>query len=62
MNSFKILGWKKSFLAIMVGVLLFILPKIYSMVTFYFPESQRGIYMAVDEETLLIDSREAGYI
>jgi hypothetical protein len=65
MKSFKILGWRKSLLAVIVGVLLVILPQFYRMMSYYFPESQRGIYQAVELATgkkLVIDSRRANDI
>lgn len=62
MESFKLLGWKKGLLAILLGVLVVVLPQIYRMTVYYFPESQRGIYQAVNAETgetLVLDSRKA---
>ena len=51
MKSVKILGWKVFLLAIASGILLVALLKIYPMLAYYFPESQRGIYKGTDEKT-----------
>ena len=48
MKSVKILGWKVFLLAIASGILLVALLKIYPMLAYYFPESQRGIYKGTD--------------
>ena len=65
MKGFKILGWRLYLLAVFVGLLFFSLSKIYPMLTYYFPESQRGIYKGTDEktgETIVLDSRKANVI
>ena len=65
MKSVKILGWKVFLLAIASGILLVALLKIYPMLAYYFPESQRGIYKGTDEktgETSLLRSRKASLI
>ena len=65
MKSVKILGWKVFLLAIASGILLVALLKIYPMLAYYFPESQRGIYKGTDEKTgesIVLDSRKANVI
>lgn len=65
MKGFKILGWRLYLLAVFVGLLFFSLSKIYPMLIYYFPESQRGIYKGTDEktgETIVLDSRKANVI
>ena len=65
MKSVKILGWEVFLLAIASGILLVALLKIYPMLAYYFPESQRGIYKGTDEktgETIVLDSRKANVI
>lgn len=65
MKGFKILGWRLYLLAVFVGLLFFSLSKIYPMLTYYFPASQRGIYKGTDEktgETIVLDSRKANVI
>ncbi|GAB2020991.1 hypothetical protein RyT2_00640 [Pseudolactococcus yaeyamensis] len=65
MKDFKILGWRLYLLAVFVGLLLFSLLKLYPMLTYYFPASQRGIYKGTDEttgKTIVLDSRKANVI
>ena len=54
MKSVKILGWKVFLLAIASGILLVALLKIYPMLAYYFPESQRGIYKGTEEKRLCL--------